>query len=216
MRTALFILLMISGAAIAADQELPPIGIELKIGSQLSLDLPFKDESGKEVWLRDFLDGKTPVLLTLVYYGCPSLCTTVLNNFTAVLKKNSWSAGKEFRIVSVSIDPRETPELAAAKKEAYLKNYGRPEGAEGWHFLTGNETSIKKLADEAGFRYFFDEKSGEFVHVGGIFVLTPDGKVNQVLQGSRYDAKELKEALLMAAKGRLNLVDRFKLMLNWT
>lgn len=203
-----------AGEPVSTDPQ--NIGIGNEVGRQVSLDLSFKDETGKVVQLKDYFDGKTPAILALVYYGCPDLCTFVLNSLTESLKKNSWSVGEKFSVLTVSIDPKETPELAAQKKVSYLKDYNRPGAENGWHFLTGDEVDIKKLADEVGFHYNYNAEEKQFAHAAGIFILTPAGQISQVLFGSNYNPREIKSALLEAIKGKLSLMDRFLLLLNLT
>src|SRR5262245_25850469 len=131
------------------------VEFDQNLNAQVPLDLPFRDDSGRAVRLGDFL-GKRPVILALVYYECPMLCTLVLNDLTRSLKPLAFDAGREFDVVAVSIDPKETPALAALKKRGYLRRYGRPGSEQGWHFLTGEETSIRRLAQVVGFRYDYD------------------------------------------------------------
>src|SRR5262245_909997 len=131
--------------------ELQAVGIDEHLGSGISLTREFKDEQGQPVKLQSYFDGKRPVILTLVYYTCPNLCNFLLNGFNDSLKKMSWNVGDQFQVVTLSIDPRETPDLAAKKKNAYTQEYGRPSASAGWHFLTGSEAEIKGLAQEVGF-----------------------------------------------------------------
>src|SRR5262249_45702381 len=138
-----------------SDETLANISFEQKPGSQVSLDLSFVDESGRQVRLGDLL-SKKPVMLFLGYYQCPMLCTLALNGMVEALQDIRWSIGKEFDVISVSIDPTETPALAGAKKRTYLKRYGRAEAASGWHFLTGTETAIQQLTQQVGFHYAYD------------------------------------------------------------
>src|SRR5262249_47381879 len=149
---------------------------------QVPRDPVFRDETGRTIRFSDLLGGR-PVILTLNYYRCPMLCTLELNGPIAALRTNSLQPGKDFRIVTVRIDPKETPELAAAKKEVHVRSYGRPGASKGWRFLTGDESSIRSLAAGVGFRYAFDEASGQFAHAAGILVLTPSGRISRVFYG---------------------------------
>jgi protein SCO1/2 len=179
------------------------IGIEQKLGQQVPLDLVFKDETGKSVRLGDYFDGKKPVVLTLVYYGCPMLCTLVLNDLTRGMNGLSLSAGDDYQVVTVSFDPKETPEMAASKKENYLRSYRRPHGEEGWHFLTGDEASIHELTQSVGFTYRWDPKYSQFVHPSGIMILTPSGTVSRYFFGIDYGLKDLKFSLQEASGNKI-------------
>jgi protein SCO1/2 len=178
------------------------VGIDQKLNAQIPLDLGFRDETGRAVRLRDYFDGR-PVILTLVYYECPMLCTQVLNGLVRSLQNISLEAGREFQIVTVSINPRETPQLAAAKKRIYTGIYGRPAAAGGWRFLTGEEQAIRQLARAAGFRYAYDPESGQFAHASGIMVLTPGGRLSRYLYGIQYPSRDLRLSLVEASAGRI-------------
>lgn len=158
------------------------VGFEQKLETQLPLDLRFRDEAGQEVALREYF-GKRPVVLALVYYECPMLCSMILNGVASSLKVVNLDAGTDFDVVAVSFDPRETPELAAAKKEQYVQEYGRPGTASGWHFLTGDEEAIRRLTQAVGFKYFWDEESQQFAHASGVMVATPQGKLSRYFYG---------------------------------
>lgn len=186
--------------------ELEGIGVDEKLGSSVNLDAVFRDEQGKEVKLQQFFDAKHPVILTLVYYGCPNLCGFLLNGFVDSLKKFLWSPGKEFKIVTVSIDPSEKAELAAQKKEALLNMYQREGAKEGWHFLTGEESDIKKLSNEVGFKYRYDDQEKQYAHAAVIFILTPDGKISRYLYGIEFNPRDLKLSLLEATQGKIGTV----------
>jgi protein SCO1/2 len=189
-----------------ADEARPPllqsVAIEQKLGQQIPLDLVFRDESGKAVRLGDLFAGR-PTIVNLVYYRCPMLCTEVLNGLVASLETLSFDAGKEFSVVTVSIDPRETPDLASAKKDVYLKRYGRAGASAGWHFLTGDEKSVARLADAVGFRYAYDPELGQYAHAAGIFVATPDGRLARYFYGIDYGPRDLRLALVEASKGKI-------------
>jgi len=178
------------------------IGIEQKLDSQLPLDLEFRDESGKTVKLGQYF-GEKPVVLSLVYYECPMLCTLVLNGMVRTFRTLEFEAGKEYDVVTVSIDPKETPELAKAKKQQYLESYGRAGAASGWHFLTGSENSIQQLADSVGFRYTYDEKTGEFGHASAIMVATPGGRLAKYFYGVEYPPRDLRLGLVEASADKI-------------
>ena len=160
------------------------VGIEQHLDEQIPPGLEFRDETGKAVRLGDYF-GQSPIILNLVYYQCPMLCGEVLSGLTATLRVLKFNVGKEFDVLTVSFDPRETPEMAAAKKAEYLKRYGRPSAAAGWHFLTGPKESIDALTKAAGFQYQYDPTTGQFAHATAIMVLTPAGQNLSVLLRSR-------------------------------
>lgn len=210
------LLLILSLLAPAHGQNgLPPplrnVTIEQKLNSRIPLDVRFRDERGKEVLLKDYF-GSRPVILAFVYYRCPMLCNLVLNGLTDSLRNVSFDAGKEFEIVTVSIDPSEKPPLAVAKKSGYIERYGREDAEAGWHFLTGEGRAIQRLANAAGFRYTYDEEHKQFVHASGIMVLTPGGKLARYFYGIEYSPRDLRLALVEAAKNHIGSpVDRFLL-----
>ncbi len=178
------------------------ISIEQKLNEQVPLNLTFRDESGRTVQLRDYF-GKKPVLLTLVYYECPSLCGLVLQGLLKSLRVLKYTPGDQFDIVTVSISPKETPALAAAKKQNFLKEYGRLDAAKGWHFLTGEEPQIRQLADAVGFRYVYDPKSGQYAHAAGVMLLTPTGKVSRYFYGIEYSPRDLRMGIIDASQGKV-------------
>ncbi|HYV37303.1 MAG TPA: SCO family protein [Gemmataceae bacterium] len=180
----------------------PNIGIEQHLNDRIPLDLVFRDEQGKSVTLSDYF-GKKPVILVLAYYRCPRLCSMVLNGLVSGLRQIDYEIGDQFAVVTVSIDPREQPELAAAKKEAYVQQYGRPGAANGWHFLTGEEQAIKRLADAVGFKYAYDARHDEFAHGSGIMMLTPDGTLSRYFYGIQFPAKELRFGLEDSSAGKI-------------
>lgn len=188
------------------------VGIDQHLDEQIPLDLTFRDEKGNPVKLANYFHSK-PVILSLVYFRCPMLCTQVLNGMVETFKTLNFTAGNEFEIVTVSIDPNEGPELASEKKEQYVEEYGRTGVAGGWHFLTGDQASISKLAAAVGFRYVYDPKSKQFAHGAGIMVATPQGKLARYLYGIEYGAKDLRFALMEAAKNRIGSpVDKILLL----
>jgi protein SCO1/2 len=181
---------------------LAKIGIDQRLNERVPLDLAFVDETGRDVKLRDYF-GKRPVLLALVYYECPMLCTQVLNGVTGALKVLSFDVGKEFDVVAVSINPREGPGLAAAKKQAYLERYGRPGTAAGWHFLTGREENIRALANAVGFRYAYDEEIKQYAHGAGVELLTPKGVIARYFYGIEYAPRDIRLGIVEAAEERI-------------
>ena len=189
-----------------ADQAVPAlaeVGVEEHVDARLPLDVEFLDEDGLTVRLSDYFDGVRPVILTLNYYRCPMLCGLQLNGVVTGLEQLDWTPGIEFEMVTVSIDPLETPELAKAKKDNYLRRYQRPAAARGWHFLTGRQDNIERLAETVGFGYTYDVESGQYAHAAAIFVITPDGRVARYLYGIEYPPKSLKLALMEASKGEI-------------
>jgi protein SCO1/2 len=178
------------------------IGIDQKLNQQVPLDLAFTDDTGREVRLGEYF-GKRPVILALVYYECPMLCTQVLNGVATALGVLNFTVGKEFDVVAVSINPREGPGLAAQKKAAYVERYGRPGSERGWHFLTGRQESIAALADAVGFRYEYDETTKQYAHGAGIEVLTPNGVISKYFYGIEYSSRDLKFGLMEASAERI-------------
>ncbi|MFY9555738.1 MAG: SCO family protein [Blastocatellia bacterium] len=190
---------------------LDSVGIDQRLGEQLPLDIGFRDENGSPVRLSDYFD-KRPVVLALVYYNCPMLCNQVLNGLTSALGVISFDIGKEFEVVTVSFDPRETPELAQNKKQTYLDWYKRPGAADGWHFLTGDRMSIDKLTEAVGFHYKFDQSTDQFVHASGVMIVTGEGKLARYFYGIEYAPKDLRLGLIEASAGKIgNPVDRLLL-----
>jgi protein SCO1/2 len=178
------------------------IAIDQRIGQPVPLDLPFADEHGRQVRLGDYF-GKRPVILALVYYECPMLCTQVLNGLVSALGVINFDAGREFEVVAVSFNPKEGPGLASQKKANYLHRYGRPHTAAGWHFLTGTQESINRLADAIGFRYEFDEKTGQFAHGAGIELLTPGGTIARYFYGIEFSPRDIRFGLIEASQQRI-------------
>jgi protein SCO1/2 len=222
-RRALLAILLALAPSLAAAQLGPPppppatpgvlqeIGFDQHLGDKIPLDLGFRDETGKDVRLGDYF-GTRPVVLSLVYYKCPMLCTVSLNGLAGALEVLSFVPGQEFEVVTVSFDPKETPELAAAKKKAYLARYKRKEAHAGWHFLTGPKESVDALTHAVGFRYVWDEPTKQFAHPAGVLVLTPEARISHYLFGVEYAPKDLRLALVAAAGGRIgNPVDQLLL-----
>jgi len=184
-------------------EQLEEVGVEEHLDAKLPLDLEFRDERGRAVRLGDFFDGVKPVILTLNYYKCPMLCGLQLNGLLDGLMGLDWTPGQEFEIVTVSINPLETPALATEKKQNYMRRFGRPSAAAGWHFLTGREEEIRRLAETVGFGYTYDRSTGEYAHAAAIMVATPDARVARYLYGIEYPPKRLRLALLEASEGEI-------------
>jgi protein SCO1 len=185
------------------------VGLDQRLNQQIPLDLVFNDESGRAIQLRQYF-GQKPVLLMLVYYQCPMLCTQILNGFTGAMNGIvRFNIGREFNVVTVSIDPRDKPADAAAAKERYLKRYRRAGAAEGWHFLTGKKDQIEALAQAVGFRYAWDPEIQQYAHASGIMLLTPQGRIAQYYYGIEYAPRDIQLGLIEASKGRIgNVVDQ--------
>ena len=187
------------------------VTIEQRLNSQLPLDAEFRDESGKTVPLGSYF-GKRPVVLALVYYDCPMLCTQILNGMVRAAKVLTFVPGKEYDVVAISFDARETAKLAAEKKALYLKRYGHPETADGWHFLTGDINSIKRVTDAVGFRYIWDVHTAQFAHASAIYVLTPEGRLSKYFYGIDYSPKDMRLGLIEASNNKIgNPVDQIML-----
>lgn len=178
------------------------VSIEQKLDAQLPLDLAFKDEAGRDVRLGSYF-GSKPVVLSLVYYDCPMLCGEVLNGMTSAFRALSFDAGREFNVVNVSFDPRETPQLAAGKKKSVLKVYQRPTAEQGWHFLTGPPASINALTRAVGFNYQWDERTQQYAHAAAIMVVTPDGRISRYFYGVEYAPKDLRFGLIEASQRKI-------------
>lgn len=184
------------------------IGWDQKLGTTLPMDVAFRDESGATVALGDYFKGK-PVVLSFNYYECPMLCKVQLQGFLSALGVLSFDAGREFEVLTVSINPADGPGEAARYKKGYMDRYRRPTASAGWHFLTGDEAAIKHLADAAGFRYAWDEETKQYAHPAGIMVLTPEGRIAQYLYGIEYAPRDLRLALVEASNGKIgNRIDQ--------
>ena len=188
------------------------VGLDQHLDAQVPLDLTFFDESGAEVRLGDYL-GKKPVVLNLVYYQCPQLCCQVLHGLLTSIQAIPLELTKDYDILTISIDPRETYPLAAEKKQRYVEKYVRAGADTGWHFLTGPEESSKRLAEIVGFRYEYDPRTDQYAHASGIIVLTPEGKVSKYLYGIEYHPRDLRLALVESSQGKIGSpVDQFLLL----
>ena len=176
-----------------------------KPDAQVPLDLQFSDESGQAVKLSDYFHPNRPVLLIMVYFGCPKLCSLSLNGVTKAVRKVGLQPGKQFEMVTVSFNPQEGPTLAAAKKANYIKSLGNPEAAAGWHFLTNSDpAAAKTLGDAIGFGFRLDPETGQYLHQAGIYLCTPEGRVSRVEQGIEFDAEVLRDSLINASEGKIS------------
>jgi len=184
-------------------EELQQVGVTEHLDGQVPGELEFVDSQGKPVTLGQFSDGRRPLLLTLNYSNCPMLCSLQLNGLFEGMKGMKWDIGREFDMITVSIDPLETPERASMTKQKYLKLYRRPGAAEGYHFLTGSEENIQKLAEAVGFRYKYVPQTRQYAHAAVTMVLTPDGRVARYLYGVQYDPQTLRLSLLEASEGKI-------------
>ncbi|MSV32011.1 MAG: SCO family protein [Bryobacterales bacterium] len=199
--------LLLAAGTIASAQinktprELEEVGVDEKLGTVVDGSLEFVAENGRPVPLRSYLNQGRPVILNFVYYSCPMLCSMVLNGVTSSIRELSWTPGKEYEILTISFDPRETHELAAAKKQAYLASFDRP--APGWHFFADNNDSARKLANQVGYKYRWDKTRQQYAHSAALIMLTPDGKVARYLYGIKYKAFDLRLGLTEAAQGRM-------------
>ncbi len=220
------VILAFAAAAVAEAQTIPAsvgkssaglpsqlqnVGFEPLLNAQLPLDLAFRDESGREVTLREY-SGQRPVVLALVYYGCPMLCNQVEMGVVGTLKMLSFTPGRDYEVVFVSFDPRENPAMAAQKKESAMSHFGRRETASGWHFLTGSQESIAALTKAANFRYSFDTRINIFAHASGIMLLTPDGRISRYFYGVEYPSRDVRLGLVDASAGKIGTpIDRLLL-----
>jgi len=178
------------------------VGIDQKLNAQVPLELRFKDETGQSVRLGQYFRTK-PVVLALVYYECPMLCNMVLNGLVHSMEQMTLNIGQDFEIVTVSFNPRDTWQLAAAKKQSYMEKFKNPAAVAGWHFLSGSEESAKALADSVGFRYAYDPITKQFAHASGILALTPEGKVSRYFYGIEYPPKDLRLGLVEASNHKI-------------
>jgi len=189
------------------------VGIEQHLDAQLPLDTMFRDETGRVVRLNEYANGSKPILLVFLYYRCPMLCSMVMEGVTSTLTALKFDAGKEYDVVTISIDPRDTPRDAAAKKEKYVKRYGRLGTAQAWHFLTGPESAIRKITNAVGFQYAYDPRSDQFAHGAALMVLTPHGRVSRYLYGFEYSPRDVRLALVEASANKIgNATDAILLL----
>ena len=192
----------LSPPASARPPQLKHVGIQQRLGKQIPADLEFRNEAGKQVRLGQYL-GNGPVILNFVYFHCPMLCGQVLQGLTGALRAIGYTAGRDFTVLTVSFDPQETPEMAAAKKKMVLATYGRPEAEKGWHFLTGSAASVAALTQAAGFQYQYNAQSNQFAHPTAIMVLTAEGKIAQYYYGIEYAPRDLRLGLVQASNGQI-------------
>jgi protein SCO1/2 len=189
--------------------ELKDIGVDEHLGASLDLSTPFVDDAGQTATLGQYINGEKPTLMAMVYYTCPSLCNYHLNGLTETMKQLKWTAGKDFNVVAVSMNSKEGPDVAGPKKHNYLKVYDRHSGDEGWHFLTGTEENVQKLARELGFKFKWNAEQKQFAHVSVAYVLTPEGKISRYLHGISIEPQTLRLALLEASNGKIgNIADQ--------
>src|ERR1700719_752271 len=188
--------------------QLQNVGFDPQLNAQIPLDLPFVDENGANVQLRDYFKQK-PVVLAFVYYGCPMLCNQVEQGVVGSLRMLSFTPGRDYEVVFVSFDPRESPDMAAEKKKSALDHFRRPETASGWHFLTGTKESIDPATKAANFRYSFDTKTNLFAHASGIMLLTPGGRISRYFYGVEYPGRDMRLGLVDASAGKIGTpIDR--------
>jgi protein SCO1/2 len=191
--------------------QLVDVTFEQRLNQRLPLDTRFRDEAGRAVALGDYF-GKRPVVLAFVYYQCPMLCTQVMNGVSSALKVLPFTPGQDFDVVYISFDPRDTPQAAADKKTAQLADYQQTDTAAGWHFLTGDEASIRRVTSAAGFSYRWDEPTAQFAHVSGLLVATADGRLSRYFYGVEYSPKDLRMALVESGDGKIgSAVDKLLL-----
>ncbi|MBV2168527.1 MAG: SCO family protein [Bdellovibrio sp.] len=189
-------------------KELEGVGIDEKLGGKVDLSLKVKDDNGQEVTLGSFFDGKHPVIISPVYFSCPGLCNFHLNGLTDALKlmENEWTVGKKFKILSMSFDSKETPDLAAAKKKTYMKIYGREGAEKEWHFLTADEATVQSITQSLGFKFKWDESQKEWAHASAAVIITPDGTISRYLPGILFNPKDIKLALNEATEGKIGSI----------
>jgi len=208
------LLLLISSVFAFAEEKLPAelegVGVTEHLGAQVDLSLTFIAENGYPVELGKYFHKGKPVILDLVYYRCPMLCNLVMNGQVSALREIAWTPGNEFDIVTISIDPKETFDLAKDKKKYYLEAYERP--VSGWHFLVDEHNNVKKLADQVGFHYKYSAVQEQYAHAAAIMVLTPEGKVSRYLYGIKLKTRDLRLALTEASESKLGMsFDKFLL-----
>jgi protein SCO1/2 len=211
--TAFAMIVGVGVVARSAEPNVPrDVGIDQRLDAQVPLDLAFRDESGANVRLQDYFDSR-PVILVLAYYRCPMLCTQVLNGLVKTMREMDLELGKQYRVLTVSFDPGEGPDLAARKKDTYAASYARSGAAHGWHFLTGEQNQIRQLTNAAGFRYVFDSEHDQFAHGSAIMILTPQGRISHYFMGIDFPSRDVRLALVDASQGRVGTpVDRLMLL----
>jgi protein SCO1 len=206
-----FVLTMFSNSALSQSQlpeGLRNVGIDQRLNEQLPLDIEFRNEEGRLVTLGEFFHDK-PVVLSLVYHECPMLCNEVLEGMLRAFRVLRFDVGKEFQVLTVSFNPREDAALARSAKESYLRRYKREGAAQGWHFLTGDQTSIDRITKAVGFRYRYDAQKNQYAHAGGIMVLTPEGRLSRYFYGIEFAPKDLRLGLVEASENKIgSIVDQ--------
>jgi protein SCO1/2 len=212
MKTTILAAILVLSAVIAAppsraQQATPPpilreVSIAQNLNARIPPDLMFRDEEGKSVRLGDYF-GQKPIVLSLVYFDCPALCTEVLNGELRTMRAISLDLGKDFDAVTVSFEPKDTPALAKAKRDVYAGQYGRPGAADHWHFLTGEQQSIDALTQAVGFHYAYDSANRQYAHAAAIMVLTPDGRIARYFYGVQYPARDVRLGLVEASQGKI-------------
>ncbi len=205
---------LVAGPTFADEKiaELEGVGITQHLDAPIPLDLPFVDEAGKDVVLGDYFNNDKPIILTLNYYKCPMLCSLTLNGLVTGIEDMDWNLGEEYEIVTLSINPDEGAPLALKNKNGYLDHYNREGSENGWHFLTGEQENITKLADAVGFGYVFDNQTGEFHHTASIMFITPDGRISKYMNDVQFAGQDLRFALVEASEGEVgSLIDEFLL-----
>jgi len=179
------------------------VGIDQRLDRQLPLEAVFRDEAGRNAPLSTFFASKKPVILAPVYYRCPMLCTQILTGLESSLKAVSFNPGRDFEVVAFSFDPKDTPEIAASKRELYLRRYGRPGTANGWHFLTGDAANIKLLTDALGFHFKYDPASDQYAHASAVMIATPEGRLSRYFYGVEYAPRDIRLGLVEASEGKI-------------
>ena len=212
-RRGAIVALFVAALPLFAQPAPPQASIAQKLNTKIPLDLMFRDETGKVVRLQEYFGKGKPVLLNFVYFRCPMLCPMVLEGTTESLTHLKFDIGKEFDVITVSIDPRDQPKMAMEKKEKLIRHYGRLDSASGWHFLTAHETAIKRLTEAVGFQYTYDSRTDQFAHGAALLVLTPDGRTSRYLYGFEYKPRDLRLAIVEASEGKIGtMTDQFLLL----
>jgi protein SCO1/2 len=201
------IALMLSAAPVRAQvnqapRELEGVGVTEHLNAQVPREALFRDHNGREVRIGQYFDGRRPVVLNLAYHRCPMLCSMVLNALMRTLTRTIWNVGDQFDVITLSIDPRDTFEVAGQKRERVLRAYNRPTAQRGWHFLQGSESQIRRVTETVGFQYRFDPQQDQYAHAAVTILLTPDGKVARYLYGLEYSPNDMRVGLLEASQGR--------------
>ena len=209
-----FVCALLALPLFAQNPSAPPhASIAQKLDTRVPLDLQFRNERGEIVRLGDYFGKGRPVLLNFVYFRCPMLCPMVLEGTTESLTHLKFDIGKQFDVITVSIDPRDKASTAAEFKEKYIRRYGRLDSAKGWHFLTANETTIKRITDAVGFQYSYDSRTDQFAHGAALLVLTPDGRTSRYFYGFEFKPRDLRMAIVEASEGKVGgAVDQFLLL----